>query len=53
MASCDGLLGDCRGEMEEHCPNGYKILAKKTEFHPQAMRDYIHFECTDNVTSAK
>lgn len=50
MASCDGMFGGCTSEMEAQCPNGYKVLAKKSEWHQQTLREHIHFECNDAVS---
>lgn len=53
MASCDGMFGGCVAEMEEACPGGYKILAKKTEWLQREMRQHIHFQCTEVVGSTR
>lgn len=47
MASCDGVWGGCQGQMEKTCPNGYTIIAEKTEWLPQSIRKHMHFQCNE------
>lgn len=47
MASCDGLFGGCQGEMQKACPEGYLIIAQKTEWLNEVVRKHIHFQCNE------
>lgn len=53
MVDCDGLFGDCVGEMKKRCPKGYQELSMRKVHNANNMRKEIHFECLLKSSKAK